>query len=118
MPKRVLVVSDDDAIRSEACFAFPADVEVDLATDARDALPRLRERSASVVVVDLQTGSAGGFALLRQMRMDPRYESLPALVLLDRAQDAWLAKQAGANEICVKPVSSDELATSTLSLLG
>ncbi len=114
----VLVVSDDDGIRDEARFGFAPDLEVALARDARDALRQMEAEVPAVVVIDLHTGSAGGFALCKDMDQDPRLRDVPVLMLLDRDQDRWLAQQAGAKLIRTKPIDSSDLVADTLSLIS
>ncbi|MDP9067263.1 MAG: response regulator [Actinomycetota bacterium] len=116
--RHVLVVSDDDAIRDEARFGFAPDLEVALARDARDALQQMESDVPAVVVIDLHTGSAGGFALCKSMDQDPRLRQVPVLMLLDRDQDRWLANQAGADLIRTKPIDASDLAADALSLLS
>ncbi|MFN2526239.1 MAG: hypothetical protein ABR505_08245 [Actinomycetota bacterium] len=95
-PVRVFVVSDDHAIINEAKFGFPPEIEVSVANDARDAWTLMQTKTPSAVIVDLQTGSAGGFALAKDMSSDGRLANVPVLILLERDQDEWIAKQAGA----------------------
>lgn len=79
------------------------------AHDAREAWVCLQERTPSAVVVDLQAGSAGGFALTRDMSYDARFADIPVVILLERDQDGWLARQAGASLYRIKPVVAGEL---------
>lgn len=113
---RVLVVSDDPQIIEESRFAFPADVSVESVRDSREAKARLVDPGCDIVVVDLQTGSAGGYDLSKDMQYTGDAPSIPVLLLLDRAQDAWLAKQSGASAYLVKPLDAGELARSVLEL--
>ena len=103
----VLLVSDDAHLREVAKFGFGEETDVTLATDSRDAWKVLVERIPDVVVVDLQTGSAGGYNLIREMRELAR--DTRTLLLLDRPQDEWLGRQAGADAIRVKPLDPAEL---------
>ena len=112
----LIIASDDPTLQEEARFAFPSDAAVTLVTDAREASERMREQAPSAVVVDLQTGSAGGFALLRDMRATERLKEVPVLVLLERHHDVWLAQQVGANAIRSKPLSVSDLVDEVLAL--
>ena len=112
----VLVVSDDPLLREEARYGFPEDA-VGFAIDSRDALEAVQDKLPEVVVVDLQTGSAGGFNLIRALRQHDRTRDIPTLLLLERPQDAWLARQAGASAVRVKPLEVSDLVAETLGLL-
>jgi DNA-binding response OmpR family regulator len=112
----VLVVSDDPHLREEARYGFPQDTNVRFAFDSRDALAEIFEDAPDAIVVDLKTGSAGGFNLIRSMRQDSRARNVPSLLLIERPQDAWLAKQAGATLTRVKPLDVLDLVDDTLSI--
>lgn len=114
--KVAVVVTDDQRLRPEVEYGFPTDVSVHLAIDAREAWAFMREVTPIVVIVDIQTGSAGGFGLRRDMLANDRLEGVPLLMLLERAQDAWLAEQAGATRWLVKPVEIGEMVETALSL--
>ena len=114
----VLVVTHDPALELEARFAFPEDFDVVAVEDARSAIAELREWTPAVVVVDLLTGSAGGFALGKDMSQDRRLADVPMLMLIDRRQDEWLARQAGADAVRTKPIDTAELVASALDLVG
>ncbi len=105
----VLVVTDDPTVRAELEYGHPADASVRFAHDAREAWASLQERAPSAVVVDLHAGSAGGFALARDMSYDARFSRIPVVILLDRSHDGWLARQAGASRYLIKPVVAPEL---------
>lgn len=112
----VLIVSDDLRFREDVIFAFPQNVKVSLARDAREAWSFMMDEVPAVVCVDLQSGSAGGFGLSRDMDATDRLSDVPRLVLIKRPQDAWLARQSGASEYRVAPVETGELVTTILSL--
>lgn len=114
----VLVVTGDPTLEREARFAFPEDFDVVGVEDARAALTELREWTPALVVVDLLTGSAGGFALGRDMSQDRRLVNVPMLMLIERPQDEWLAREAGADAVRIKPIDTAELVASALDLVG
>jgi DNA-binding response OmpR family regulator len=103
---RVLVVTDQESVRAVLRYGFPDDIEVSFVLDSREALRSLPEIAPSVVVVDLQTGSAGGYGLARDMSADVRWADVPVIMLLERDQDGWLARQAGARIAITKPVAA------------
>jgi len=115
---RVLVVSEDQAVLEDARFGFPSHVEVTTASDATDAGKTLEDFRPSAVIVDQQTGSAGGFALSRYMKQMKMLKDVPVLILLEREQDAWLARQAGAAMFRTKPITAESLAADILSLVS
>lgn len=115
--RHVLVVSDDPRVRDEARFGFAPELDVAIAEDARDALEQMRGDTPAAVVIDLQTGSAGGFALCKDMQHTRGLGRVPVLMLLEREQDVWLAGQAGATLIRTKPIDASDLVADVLSLV-
>lgn len=117
MPGVLLVVSDDPDVSEELSFGLPGGIEVASAGDAREAIEKLASLTPRAVVVDLQTGSAGGFALARDMSQIARLASIPVIVLLERDADRWLADQAGAAMSLKKPVDGSVLLAAVSSVL-
>ena len=113
----ILVVTDNASVRAEFEFGFPSGIRVAFAREARDAWDLLAGEVPAAVIVDLQTGSAGGFALTRDMQATDRLAHVPVVMLLEREQDAWLARQAGARMYRVKPVEPADLITDMVDLL-
>jgi CheY-like chemotaxis protein len=111
----VLVVSDDPLVREQARFGFPSGVTVAHARDARDGWQLLRTIDPSVVIVDLQTGGAGGFGLARDMATDSELAQIPVVILLERKQDEWLAAKAGASSWHTKPLTTGALVKAALA---
>jgi CheY-like chemotaxis protein len=71
-----------------------------------------------VVVVDEIASRAGAFAVARDLK-----GSLPAfpgrvVILLDRRQDAWLARWSGADAWFTKPVNPFDLADTVAGFLA
>jgi DNA-binding response OmpR family regulator len=112
----VLVVSDDPLILEEARFGFPVGVEVHCTSDAREAVALMRDIRPSVALVDIQTGSAGGFSLAREMAQTARLRNVPICMLLEREQDSWLAREAGAKLLRIKPIGAGDLVFDVLAL--
>ena len=113
-----LVVSDDPQVGEAIRFGLPADVEIVVVNDGRSAITTLDSLTPRVVVVDLQTGNAGGFALAKDMAQTARLGSVPVILLLERDQDRWLAEQAGATVALRKPVTGSEVLVAVSSVLA
>lgn len=114
----ILVVTSDAHLAMETELAFPEDFDVVVCRDAREAWRELGSWTPAVVIVDLLSGSAGGFALGRDMSQDARLTRVPIFMILDRHQDEWLARQAGASISRTKPIDVSELVAESLSLMG
>lgn len=114
----ILVVSDDPDVADEARFGLGGDLESVVTDDARSAWDVLGSLTPAAVVVDLMTGKAGGFALGRDMSQVDRLARIPIVMLIDRDQDAWLAREGGARTTLRKPLGPGALARTVSSVLS
>jgi len=120
----VLLVSPDPASRDLMRLAV-ASVERRLGSaigfvEAPDgdvgARVALRDRP-DVVVADEIASRAGAFSLARTVRGDPDPFLGTIVIILERRQDAWLARWSGADAWFVKPVDPFELADRLVELV-
>lgn len=114
----LLVVSDDERLGMELGFTLPPKMSLRAVADAREAWRAMAERTPDVVCVEIRSGSAGGFALARDMAHKASYRNIPILMLLEREQDRWLADQAGAAAVLVQPVSPPNVMRAIDEVLG
>jgi DNA-binding response OmpR family regulator len=116
----VLAVSDDPGIADDLRFGLPGGLETIGASDAREAWKELGDSAIvpRAVVMDLQTGSAGGFSLASDLHQSERLKEVPIVMLIERDQDAWLADQAGARVVLRKPLEPAVLVDAVLSVLS
>jgi DNA-binding response OmpR family regulator len=90
---------------------FRAAANGDLGTTAA-----LRDRP-EVIVADEIASRAGAFSLAKTLRDDRNAYTGVILILLDRPQDAWLARWSGADAWFVKPADPFEVADRLWELL-
>ncbi len=76
----------------------------------------LRERPDAIVADEIASRE-GAFSLARTLRGDPDPFTGAIVILLERKQDAWLARWSGADAWFVKPVDPFELAGRLLELV-
>ncbi len=76
----------------------------------------LRDRP-EIVVADEIASRAGAFALTKALRDDNDPYGGVVLILLERRQDAWLARWSGADAWFVKPADPFEVADRLLELV-
>ena len=117
---RVLVVDDEPHIGQIIRTRLEqGPFSVVLAEDGREALALLAtNEDIRLVVLDLMLPGMGGLEVLRTMRGDERWRSLPCLVLTAAGQDSHFreAKALGAADVLTKPFSPRRLFERVLSL--
>lgn len=118
---RVLIVSEDPAERRRAASALHLqdDVEVVEAGAGPVAAAHLRDRTFDVLVVDGDLRPKGGFSWLYELGQQSRLDGVerpPAVVMVAREQDRWLAAWAGAEVVLTKPVDGFDMLREVVTL--
>lgn len=109
--ERVLVVDDNEDMRSYLKRLLSPSYQVLLATDGGSAFALARGVRPDLIIADVMMPGMDGFALLQALRAEPGTASMPVLLLSARAgEEATLeGLQHGANDYLVKPFSAREL---------
>ena len=121
--RRVLVVDDDDGVRTAVTWALAADGFEVLAVDNGLAAMDAIESDAPVLaVLDLSLPGLGGLDIVRRVRAQEARDGswkLPIIVLSgrDSETDRIVGLDLGADDYLVKPFSPGELAARARSLL-
>ncbi len=109
VPPRLLVVEDDDHIRTSLRWALEDEgYHVEEAADGEEACRLVAERAPDLMLVDLMLGAMDGFAVVREVRRD---HDLPIIVVSARADthDIVAALEAGADDYVTKPFQVKEV---------
>lgn len=118
-PPRIVLVEDsagDARLVEEALEDAGVEVRLDRAQDGDAALALLAEDAdearllPDLVLLDLNLPGTSGLDVLRQVRADPRLQSVPVIVLSTSAAegDVTSAYELGANSYVVKPVGFED----------
>ncbi len=122
-PRRVLVVDDDEGVRTGVTWALEADgFEVAAVPDGLTALTLIESAPPCLVVLDLSLPGIGGLDILRRVRQREERSGayrLPIIVLSGRdgETDRIVGLDLGADDYLVKPFSPGELAARARSVL-
>ena len=107
---KVLVADDDDNFRCLVTeLLLEAGHEVAAEINGRLAWERLQAEGADMAVLDVNMPEMDGFQLLRNIRGDARYKSMPVLMLTIRAfaEDQVQGYETGADDYLTKPFAND-----------
>jgi len=116
MKPKLLIVDDDEGIRTQMKWALSREYDVFLAGDRLSALAQFEEQHFPVVLLDLGLpphlrGAEEGLAALSQMLQE---DDLVKIIIISGQADRHNAMQAvgvGAFDFLAKPVQLDELRT-------
>lgn len=119
--RRVLVVEDSITVREvERQLLKRLGYEVEVAVDGADGWNRLREGRFDLLITDVDMPRMNGIELVRLVRADPRYASLPIAIVSykDREEDRMAGLEAGANAYLTKGSFRDESFARTVMRLA
>ena len=122
-PLKVLVYSDDVNTRQQVILALgrrphpdlPELEYVEVATEPV-VIENMDAGHIDLVVLDGEAVPAGGLGIAKQLK-DEIYDCPPLLVLIGRAQDAWLATWSRADAAVLYPLDPIQLADVVIGLL-
>jgi len=107
-----IVIADDSAlarmfIRRCLEIAGLGDATFVEAVDGHDALQKLREAPADLLVTDLTMPNMNGVELVRRISASPRLSGLPVLVVTSAGNEEQRRElyKLGATQILSKPIS-------------
>lgn len=80
--KRVLVVDDEQSVRSLVCLSLEGpDCKVEAFCDGRDALEALGGEYPDLILLDVGLPGMSGDEVLRRLRADKRTATIPVVLL-------------------------------------
>ncbi len=94
---------------------------VTLVPDGREALETLeREKDVALVLLDLMMPQLSGLDVLERLRADPRWKTLPCIILTAAGQEQQHRKamELGATDFLTKPFSPKKLYARAAELAG
>jgi len=120
---RVLLYSDDVRTREQVRQAVGGRIARDLpavewheVATAAAAISAVETGGFHLLVLDGETGKVGGMGLCRQLK-DEIFRCPPVLLLVGRAQDAWLASWTDADAVVARPLDPIVLHEAVAGLL-
>jgi chemosensory pili system protein ChpA (sensor histidine kinase/response regulator) len=121
--RKSTVMVIDDSINVRRFLALTLEkwgYRVQQAKDGQEAMEKLQEGLSPVAVIcDLEMPRLDGYGFLAQLRAQPRWQSLPVIMLTSRSGDKHrqLAFTLGASAYFAKPFQEQELLTTLKSLV-
>lgn len=118
---RILIVDDDAFIRRPLELLLREEgFEPDTAVDGDDCMRKVEARPPDLIFLDLMMPGRDGFAVCDALKRDPRFASIPVILLSARGQEAdrRRGRDAGAIDFMTKPYSPSELVRRVRDVLG
>lgn len=120
--KTVLLVDDDESLLRlhQLALTTKPDLEVRVAPSGHAALDLLNDWRPDLVILDLMMPDMSGVEVCRRLRAQPTLATVPVVMLtgLSDSTGQAAARQAGANDVWLKPITPAELRARIGQLLG
>jgi two-component system chemotaxis response regulator CheY len=110
--KTILIADDSESIRELVEFTLKrAGYNVLKSEDGEQAIQHLTGQTIDLVITDLNMPRVDGIALIREIRKNKDYSSVPVLLLTTESQVSKKdeAREAGATGWIVKPFVQEKL---------
>ena len=116
----IFIVDDDPVIQRVLAYVLrKAGHTVIVARNGFEALERLATTDVDLAIVDLAMPEMDGLTLIKKLRSDKRFKTLPLVMLTASGQDedCVTARSVGVDAFLTKPTSSRELTDVVSNLL-
>jgi two-component system alkaline phosphatase synthesis response regulator PhoP len=120
MPRRILVVDDDQQIvRLVKTYLQDSGFAVLTAFNGEDALQVARREHPDLIVLDIQLPERDGWEVTRRVRADEHLSAIPILMLTARVQDTdkIIGLELGADDYLTKPFNPREVVARVRAIL-
>ena len=113
MPKRRILIADDNLPNVELLEAYlgEVDCEVAVAVDGRETLRKVAEFRPDLILLDIMMPKLSGFEVCKQLKHDPATKGILVLMVtaLNEQGDIERAVAAGCDDFLSKPINRLEL---------
>jgi DNA-binding response OmpR family regulator len=112
MPKRVLIVDDEENIVISIEFLMrQAGYDIEIARDGEEAMAKIKSFQPDLILLDVMMPKTNGFEVCRRIREQSRLNDLKIVMLTAKGREAEVTKglALGADSYIIKPFSTREL---------
>ncbi|OGZ36000.1 MAG: hypothetical protein A3A94_00270 [Candidatus Portnoybacteria bacterium RIFCSPLOWO2_01_FULL_43_11] len=102
---KILIVEDDKFLRELLVRKLESsDMEALVAIDGKEALKKIKEEPAQLILLDLILPGMDGFEILKEIKKDPATANIPVIILSNLGQREEVEKgmKLGADDYLVK----------------
>ncbi|MBI4801720.1 MAG: response regulator transcription factor [Elusimicrobia bacterium] len=110
LPYKILLVDDDPIVLELLKDCFGDEHQTFAAFSIKEAQEQLKKSRPDLLVLDRGLPDGDGLELCAEIRKDPKYQSLPVLMLTGKAEtgDKVLGLKLGADDYLAKPFEITE----------
>ncbi|MBI4801719.1 MAG: response regulator transcription factor [Elusimicrobia bacterium] len=119
LPYKILIVEDDPTVLEILKDCFNDGHRTFTASSLKEAREQLKKSRPDFMILDRGLPDGDGLELCAEIRKDPKYQSLPVLMLTGKAEtgDKVLGLKLGADDYLAEPFELAELKARVEALL-
>ncbi|MDB9400244.1 response regulator transcription factor [Microcystis aeruginosa CS-567/02-A1] len=121
MSAQLLLVDDEPGLREAVSdYLQESGFSVQVASNAREGWDWMQQNTPDLVISDVMMPLVDGYQFLKQLREDPRFQTVPVIFLTAKGMtgDRIQGYQAGVDAYLPKPFDPDELVAIVENLLS
>lgn len=122
MPKRLLIIDDDNDIREVARMTLEmiGGYELVTAVSGHDGLVKAKETRPDAILLDVMMPDMDGPETFRRLQQDPNTQHIPVILLTAKVQaaDRRGFSELGVTGVLAKPFDPMRLSNQIAALLG
>ena len=114
--RKIVIIEDDpDVLRIYTEVLTEKGYEIASISNSSGALSLLKQHLPHLILLDIMIpGSVNGIELLGQIKKDPNLKKIPIIVLTNLDTEEKIARELGANEYLVKPMTTVDQVTAVI----
>ena len=114
--RKIVIIEDDpDVLRIYTDVLTEKGYEIARISNSSEALSLLKQHPPRLILLDIMIpGSVNGIELLGQIKKDPNLKKIPIIVLTNLDTEEKIARELGANEYLVKPMTTVDQVTAVI----
>lgn len=117
---RILVIDDDKSLLQMMNLMLKrVGHDVIMANNGTEGLRLAKREMPDIAIVDIMMPDISGYDVCRDLRLDPKTQEIPLLILtaLSQNEPRYQAEDSGADEFITKPITRDDLVRAVETLL-
>lgn len=117
----ILIVDDNRQVLEQVNHVLAEDgYDISFIPRGQFLFQRLSSQEFDLVLLDVNLPGSNGYELLRQIRIDPRYKTLPVIIISAEEEDETISKcfNLGANDYIRKPIYHEILKARVRSVIS
>jgi CheY-like chemotaxis protein len=120
-PRRILVVDDEESIRTVVSFTLEhAGYEVAVSPHGDDCLEKVFTFKPDLILLDIMMPVIDGWEVLKLLKGNPETAGVPVVLLTAKGEirDKMFALQQGATDYITKPFDKEKLLSRIAEILA